>query len=80
MDGIAVGDESTEFEDTGAILSTGNALIMLPSDIAQLMYVLAFFCCREFILTLPRNAIIGAKKSSKVPIHLTARSVIRSLI
>lgn len=35
--GMSFGDESVEFEGTGAILDTGTSLIALPSDLAELL-------------------------------------------
>lgn len=37
LDAIVLGDESAEFENTGAILDTGTSLIVLPTTIAELM-------------------------------------------
>jgi len=37
LDAIALGDESAEFENTGAILDTGTSLIVLPTTMAELI-------------------------------------------
>ena len=37
LDSIALGDESADFENTGAILDTGTSLIVLPTTMAELM-------------------------------------------
>ncbi|KAI5306884.1 Vacuolar protease A, partial [Ascosphaera atra] len=37
LDGIALGDERAELEDTGAILDTGTSLIALPTTLAALL-------------------------------------------
>lgn len=37
LDAITFGDESAEFESTGAILDTGTSLIALPSTLADLL-------------------------------------------
>lgn len=42
LDSIALGDESADFDNTGAILDTGTSLIVLPTTMAELMY--AFSC------------------------------------
>ncbi|GGV29573.1 hypothetical protein GCM10010260_82660 [Streptomyces filipinensis] len=34
---VAFGDETTEFEATGAILDTGTSLITLPSEYAEML-------------------------------------------
>lgn len=37
LDAISFGDETAEFESTGAILDTGTSLIALPSTLAELL-------------------------------------------
>ena len=37
LDSLILGDESADFENTGAILDTGTSLIVLPTTMAELM-------------------------------------------
>lgn len=40
LDAITFGDATAELDDTGVILDTGTSLIVLPSTMAELLYVL----------------------------------------
>jgi saccharopepsin len=39
LDALTLGKETADFKDTGAILDTGTSLIVLPTTMAELMYV-----------------------------------------